>query len=775
MGRLLGFARIRQVARSKSTLKVVGGAAAGALVVGMAAAGAAEATAAAPNKHSLVDSALYAQTTAETKPANNKLSVTVGKALSITAKPDGTPTLSAMVLNSQVSGQGSGEVKIPVGTDSVVNTGGFGSIQTANDSIVYDINSQSSQVQNLHASAGIFKGDPAVSMQVKTWVDGNPVEANDMADVTGNVRIEYIFTNNTAKDETITYKSSTGETVTEAVKLPAPMGGAFAVTFGRGWADIDAPWSLTGISPAGQELTGTAILFPPLGASTVTFPVNLRAQHATLPEAMLQAIPLNLETYSDGLLLNAPGKAAPPLDKLSAVSGTAAQKVSAYQQMLGKYASVVAQIDQKKVQPLVKKADAIKLDPNKLAADVDAVAKGVGLAADYVKLNGVIADFSSSLTAALSDTVRAVGPKATNASTSLNTLDQNIQAKLPTLEAAINNYSTIVGTLQAALGAASPLVKGACNLMEQTNNATAGVASGGLDGDPVVQNLAPLLAAQGGKVNAPPATTDLPNVRAAVDNCLDDIAYLQGLAAALNNEGTAVQGVLTDLLTVLQNLSGPGGLIPDAAGALGKIGQDAPGIANRLSNPDCPATLEQVVRQGRGNCGSSQLFRLVGNANAQAARGIDTNLVPAILGLKRLIPGLQRTLGQVVGLVDSVGVAFDNIPGIMEGTANKLGGTLPFLNGVSGKAGSAGDALARTNASMIIMNERGQAGEAVPYGDATGAGDPVTLAAWQITTTAATPHLNAALTQIIIALVLILIGAGFGTAMYLRNPNSPGR
>ncbi len=40
---------------------------------------------------------------------------------------------------------------------------------------------------------------------------------------------------------------------------------------------------------------------------------------------------------------------------------------------------------------------------------------------------------------------------------------------------------------------------------------------------------------------------------------------------------------------------------------------------------------------------------------------------------------------------------------------------------------------------MIIMNQRGQAGEA--------------------------------LTQIIIALILILVGAGCGTAMHLKNPN----
>ncbi len=74
------------------------------------------------------------------------------------------------------------------------------------------------------------------------------------------------------------------------------------------------------------------------------------------------------------------------------------------------------------------------------------------------------------------------------------------------------------------------------------------------------------------------------------------------------------------------------------------------------------------------------------------------------------------------------------------------------------------------NASLAVMNNRAAAGEAVPYGNATGP-NTTTLGAWQINMNGASTSKQTSqnVIGIAITLLLFLITGGVGTVIYQRH------
>lgn len=456
--------RMRRVVRSRTAAQVVAASSAGVLIVGMAAAGATTAAATTPQNNKMMQDTLYPQTTpgdsftksaspsksgsasaspsssssgssafTSNNPADNQLSVTVGKAVSITTDAAGTPSLKAFVLNTQVSGEGTGKLIVPVGSNSATNTGGFGGLTVENNSIIYNIDSEGAQVQNLHASGGVFPGTPAVSVQISTWIDGKPVNPNDMYNITGNVDIEYKISNNTARSTPITYVNTAGETVTTNMDIPVPFGASFAAVFGNGWGNIVAPWADTGVSPTGQELDGTAILFPPLGANVTTLKVTARADNATLPSATITAIPINLGQIAGGAILNILPGATSGVEKINGLLGSAPQKLVFYQQMIQKYVAEAAKIDSQTVNPLVKTVESINITSKEIDDAVDLAADAVDIFSLYVTANQYLAALDKVAATDLSKAFITAANLATKLDASLQTVEDELKTYEPIL------------------------------------------------------------------------------------------------------------------------------------------------------------------------------------------------------------------------------------------------------------------------------------------------------------------------------------------------------
>ncbi|MEI6620826.1 MAG: hypothetical protein WCP28_02835 [Actinomycetes bacterium] len=771
MSRSTRTAVVRRFVHSQTTVTVVAAATAGALVVGLMAAGASSAIAAAPDYHSALDSTLYPQTVApagtENAPSSDGLKVTVGKAVSITTDAAGKPgPIVQLVTNTQVSGNGSGTVTIPVGTDHVTNQTKLGTVPTSNKSMIYNVSSNSGQVQNLLASAGTYSGPQAVSLEVQTWVDGQSVNPGDMTNVTGNVKINYVLTNNTAVDTPITYKNASGETVHETVPVPVPMGASFMTVLGNGWANVDAPWANTGISPTGQELTGTAILFPPLGSSKVTLSVTARAEHASLPSSTTTAVPIDLSTLAKGALPVLTNQGSLAVADINGILGPLPSDLLTYQNLLAQFAQLIGELDAKTVQPMVNKINDVQVPTKLLNTAVVAASKGVGLAGDYLELSGLLAKVDAIAAGAAADLSRKAGASLPAAAKKMDALAAALtemtkpDGKLVKTLVEIEDVIAKLGTLAPEVSGLLFPVKSSCPYLATTNGATANAQSalanaiaGGSALGPLQTNLNKQAAAAS-VVPLPPGTDPIVATNAALANCAKDVQAIVTLFSSMGNiDDSPIAKAIRELIFGLQELGTT--KIPAAAAKINQLG---------VNIEDHAATFDHV----------QLLLRQVSAADATAGAAFKEVLAPAVFSLKNYITPLQKLLGVVQHLATMLGGAVAQAPSILDKFAADLGGLGALALKASDITGGMTNKLAVLNASMQTMVSKAAAGDAVPYGNATGTdGNVQTLAAWQINQVPAGNFGKDGAINFGIALLMFLIAGGIGTAMYVRNKPIP--
>lgn len=833
-----GFvARTKRIARSRAAAKTVAVSIVGALVVGIAAGGAISSAAAVPDEHSMLDSALYPQTVGRVPaadPKSNELSVTVGKAISITTDSAGIPSLQAFVLNTQVSGQGSGQLLVPVGTDSATNTGGFGKLTMQGDSINYNIDSSTGEVQNLHASGGVYKGQDAVSLKVEAWLNGNPIDPNDLYNISGNVKINYIIQNHTTREQEITYKNTNGEMVKTKAAIPVPFGGAFSTTFGNGWGDIVAPWAQTGISPTGQQLNGTAILFPPLGGVTQTLTVTARAQNATLPNATITAIPINLSEFAGGLILNIGNKLVGIGDEGANLVGRLPSLLLFFQQLLNKYATSLQNINTQYVEPILNTVNGIKINPASLNKTINTTAQDLLDFAQISSLNAQIDAINATAFDDISKLLESGIPKTLNGAASLledmlpavaqlePLLAQLIAAfqSKADLDAAVNSVSTVdaactqaqtVNNIYGSPGnyplanifgkpteptgmgpgatalwnayKASNYTGPAANLWTAMNGTPqslvpgpTGIAISGPSGQagtiglygkvlgiPSTALLGGAVWIDGGTIPYPidGKTISIPSCSQIYDVLAGVLPYLETLQTALISLDNAVQQVPTE--------------IPKIATTLEALGVTVAGYGKIFNNPNCPNTVQGLIQAGLSgilkNCGLAQAMQLLGKVNDLIATVVDKTLIPGLEKVKTYIPDLKKYDAVIHKYVPLIEKAVTSVPATMDSYAQLLGGFVPTAEQFGVTVDDAVDQIAILDASLLAMNARAANGDGAPYGNATGVGDPITLAAWQINMSGAGKPLQASAANLIIAVVLLIISAGVGTFMYLRRPH----
>ncbi|MCH9815381.1 MAG: hypothetical protein K0U64_02870 [Actinomycetia bacterium] len=372
---------------------------------------------------------------------SNDFAVDVGKTLAITTEADGSATAAGLYAATSVAGDGTDTVGVPMGPNRPVNLSSFAPLTTEGESIIYDINNSTPQVQQLVAGGGQFADELPVELEIVLTVDGEEVDPNTATDITGDVELSYNLKNNTAKEETITYTDVNGASQEITTTIAIPFAVHIDVTFGTGWANISAPFANAGFS-AGVTLSGDTTMAPtaanpdPDGSMTMT----ARAEGAKLPAAVLRVTPQNTE--------GSISSAATPLAKTGAsltntLEGKALPLLLKTQQGLGNAAIQVDNLLVEKVNPVLNLLSEIQLNPDNVNQLLEEAGTTVGdLGALLLGANSIAENGGVQLATLLADVVS------------------------PEAEAALIEVSEALEAVGTGLGEVIPIVEGAAAALE---------------------------------------------------------------------------------------------------------------------------------------------------------------------------------------------------------------------------------------------------------------------------------------------------------------------
>jgi hypothetical protein len=301
---------------------------------------------------------------------NEQGQVNVGKLLTVTSEAGGKAIAKGYYATTNVSGDVSETVPVPMGTDDPVNLTSVQKLNMDGQSIVYDVNNSGSDVQSLIASGGQYNDQLPVTVVLEVLVNGERIDPNSVSTVTGDIELLYHMKNHTNRVQTVTYKDAPGATQSTETNVPVPMSADFAATFATGWADISAPWANTGFS-TGQEITGSQAMLPDAANSYdpgTTFKITARAQGATIPKAVINVVPAD----SSGLnatVASAEAKGGSAANKL--LGGEAIPLLSKVQQALGTATGEVANVLTNDVNPILDKVATLQQNPKEINAKIE--------------------------------------------------------------------------------------------------------------------------------------------------------------------------------------------------------------------------------------------------------------------------------------------------------------------------------------------------------------------------------------------------------------------
>ncbi|MFA7267278.1 MAG: hypothetical protein WC054_13295, partial [Candidatus Nanopelagicales bacterium] len=396
---------------------------------GLAAAGAIGLLVAMP----MMDTQAGAQTLplpAPTESNPNGLDVVVGETVAITVDQNGNPTpFSLYMLNGQVSGNGSGTLELPVAQDSTSPK---------------DLNSETGAVSNFMQVVGTFGGQMPLTTKTELKVNGESIDPTQGYNLNGDVEITYTVTNNTSRQQAVTYQDMFGVEQTKVVDVPVPFGDSYSVTFGDGWDITDPGAGTKQITGAGTQVANTFVLFPIIegvvGGTTQSLTVKAKAQNASLPNTTHTIVPVKLADYFDGVALQldtlVDDKLLAPLDNV--LTGAIGEVVLAANIISG-YAGGFARLGTDYIDPLVADVNAIKADPKAINNTLSKLATGLVDLGQVLDTNAEAKDDIAVLLTALSKLVdknltetvewlgaliKDAGPEAAQAAKALRSLDK---------------------------------------------------------------------------------------------------------------------------------------------------------------------------------------------------------------------------------------------------------------------------------------------------------------------------------------------------------------
>lgn len=693
------------------------------------------------------------------------LNVVVGKSVVATTDPGGTPGMTVLVSNTQVSGTGKATVKVPMGATKVSNSSGFGSPKMDGESVVYDVENSGTQVQQFGASNGTYKAKLPVKVEVTATVDGKEVPADQMTGISGKVQVNYKFKNVTGEHTKISYKDPNGNLITENVEIPVPFGGSFNVTFPNTWTDINAPWAQGGMQPTGTTLTGTIMLLPPLGNET-TLSITARANKADLPPAQLQAMPIALSDYSPpyGKLAFDALPIVNEATELAYQGGVDGQVlVLKLQAMLMKYGAMAEGLVKKYVDPTVK-----AFEDGTAAADVKKLTTG------FTSL----ADGSEQLSELLPSATMVIGMVNSAMNVGVNLIEKNdgtIDDVIGILNSVNKTVKTMMPKIEQYVAWAEKLAPSVVNTATEVAEAATTIcpkAKKIFDDVPMADidwflNEAATVAGwfdSGWKVKIQKFKDNVDNFYNASE---DDLALCVQYAPEVVTWLKALASDLPNINKILDEVVDYAKLgatyLEKGVGYLDYYEANKASLWKMVDNNDCPKTPAGIKQ-----CGLQQQLNFLYAMMQLATTQVAEQMVPGTEELASYVPLINKYFDLAQKYVPMYGKEIEAmLPELINYAKNELNMADEVVNKFTSFAGKAEESVAKTTAVLEVANDRAESGQGIPAGPVQGANSQ--LGVYQYSILGASKAKENNLIMVGLAALLILITAGVGTAMYRRN------
>lgn len=714
---------------------------------------------------------------AEDQPfTETNLSVGVGKTLTIAADASGSIQSNAFHVGTNVSGAGSGTVNVPVGPGNPRDVSSFKPLQVDNDSIVYDVNNQTPQVQNLVASVGQYTGSMPLSVTTRITQNGQPVDPNSATSLSGKIEIEWVFTNHTTSKETISYRGTSGTPVTETVDVSVPFGIGITGTFGKGWANVTAPWANTGFA-VGQTLAGGVTLKD----SSVVAKLSGTADNAQLPQINVKAVPKDSTSatsalYSKGAKIGGTvddflaGKGVPLLVKLQNGLGTASTEVAAFLN--------------KNVNPILDMTSKLRVDPKTAEAKLAKTVDQVGQASDYLFLLNEMTENATAKVAGLvaSATSPASQAKVNSSIALINGIDDELEQSITLLQGLLKQLPTVIAGLNDKLKSPDNLIcpnptKGCTGTDIVEQDIVALLPTSCTSGDATRTYLQNNAAAINTALNAAIAKMSNPANLVTLKNLLQAEAAgtwnasacqtaANGIVAATPPLIASLSEIYSDLEALLPGLQDVDNGLHLTVKTLTKLVSQMPTINYALDHSCSPAVITNI-----SECGLIQAMQISSAADQKSATAVQ-------VGLQRIENSLLLPMRQIIAVANDIGRgslplerALNDLPGVIDNLAmGPFGSLTSEAVTLEGLAANLTSNASKTAAMNLAIDKKFNTGEGFPYGLATGAG-ATTSATYAITLGApakapVSPWVMAGLAGVLVLLML-------GVAVWLsRRPTA---
>ena len=707
---------------------------------------------------------------ASTQPTvnENKLAVNVGNVVAATTDASGNSLGQGLYTQTQAAGTGSSTVTVPVGTPNPTDVTSFSRLTTSGDSIVYSINNSGNEVQQLTASGGTFTGNLPVTFTVDLKVNGQSVDPTTATSITGNVELTYNFHNHTNTVEPISFKDAAGNIQTKQKNIAVPFGVTYVGTFGDGWADVDAPWAISGFTK-GQTVTGATTLMPsstnnysPDGSLTI----KAQAQNARLPGASI-----TIKPQSSG----GTSSVAAAGSKVGTGVNTALDKalplLMGVEQGLGDASGKLATILDKKVDPILNLLSRLRINPETVVGKIRSDGTTIAQLGDtLLGLNAAIIGAGKGLSA---DVEKATSASAQAAVSKTITDLAGMNAKLTSAAAGLTKTGSILTKTATYLSKDVGTTLGPILCPNGASNCTFGEAFEGISTDLLASTCTTGQATNTAvSANSNRIITSLNSVvskaQAANKPWADDLQTLANLVQTQANTAyptdcaSRAQAIANDVNGLAASIGSVAGAVDELVPLLNSLAADTQDIVGALTQlldamPGLNAKVTKAVA----------LLGPVASADKEAQTLLNEGVLQAVANIT---PAIER-LAKIANLLGDAAIPLkERLAGLPKliselsyGTVGSFVGDAENLSALSARLTDVANEGVETTKAV---DAKFTAGEGFPYGLATGEATS-TSAVYSFDVKAAST--DQASTAVIAGFALLLLIAAGGSAIWLSK------
>ena len=236
----------------------------------------------------------------------------LGQSMQIRVNADGEPnsallnfrwSVSQLTVQGPPDGSKDGTVEIPVpeGGDLPRYLDNFGFISVENGVGNWKVPVENGFGNQRSVSLYPQDGTPAVSLETKFTLDGEPVKAQDIVGKTGVVTASYTLTNNTTSPTEVTVKNLAGEDVQRTVESDVPLVAIAKTLMPYRFTGLNTGSGLQGADGRGNnQVQWIALPFRPInGDGKATFGWSANVQDGFIPSMLIQIAVLHIPAHED--------------------------------------------------------------------------------------------------------------------------------------------------------------------------------------------------------------------------------------------------------------------------------------------------------------------------------------------------------------------------------------------------------------------------------------------------------------------------------------------